>query len=156
MQIRNVNQKDFNELFELVMENMVYHMKLTKLNWEPISKIRKAEFSELKKDLKNPKTKIFVYEIQGKIVGYVNCSLQGKNPYTKTKKKGEINDLFVLEKYRKQGIGKALIKKAISFFKSKNVKNISISVNSNNIPTLRVYEKLGFKESVKKMFLTLK
>ena len=156
MQIRNTNQKDFKELFELVMENMKYHMKLTKLNWEPISKIRKAELSELRKDFKNSKTKIFVSEVEGKIVGYVNCSLQEKNPYTKTKKKGEINDLFVLEKYRKQGIGKALINETISFFKSNNVKNISISVNSNNIPTLKVYEKFGFKESVKKMNLKLK
>ncbi len=156
MEIRKVNQDDFKELFKLVMQSMRDHMKLNKLNWEPITKIRKAESKELRKDFKDNKTKIFVAEINGKTVGYINFSFQGKNPYTETKKKGIINDLFVLENNRKKGIGKALVNDAILLFRSRGIKTISLSVSSNNFPALKVYEKFNFKENVKKMNLNLK
>ncbi|MBU0467007.1 MAG: GNAT family N-acetyltransferase [Nanoarchaeota archaeon] len=156
MEVRKANQKDFKELFKLVMQNMGYHMKLTKLNWEPIKKIRKAESEELKKDLKRSKTIIFVAEVYGKIVGYITASFQGKTPYTKTKKKSAIDDLFVLGEYRKKGIGKALINKTLDLSKSKGIKIVSLSVSSSNLPTLKLYKRFGFKENVKKMNLKLK
>ena len=156
MEIRKANQKDFKELLELDMQNMRHHMKLNKLNWEPIKKIRNAVSKELKKDLNNPKTIIFTANVDGKIVGYISNSFQGKTPYTKTKKKGTIDDLFVLEEYRKKGIGKNLINEAFILFKSRGIKIVSISVSSNNLPTLELYKNFGFKENVKKMHLKLK
>jgi len=162
MEIRKANKKDFGKLLELIIQNTKYNIKLDKmtlkpqkLNWESLEEIKKTESEELKKDFRNSKKKIFVAVLEEKIIGFIKISFLGKNPYIKTKR-GEIDELFVLEDYRKKGIGKALIKKGFFLFKSKEIKLISISVISNNIPTLKIYEKLGFKESVKRMNLKLK
>lgn len=156
MSIRKALKGDFSELFDLVMGNMKHHIKINKLKWEPIDKIKKLELKSLKEDFNDKKIKIFIYEIEGKIVGYINFSIIKCSSYTKVKYRGEIHDLFVSKKYRKKGIGKKLVNYALSFFNSKNIKNIFISVSSNNISSITFYENLGFKETVKKMNLSLK
>ena len=153
MNIRKIIKEDFEEVISLVMQNMNYHMKLNKFNWESIANIRKEELKELRKDFNSSKTKIFVAERDKKIIGYINFSFLGKSPYTKTKKKGVINDLFILGKYRRKGVGEALVREARLLFKSRGIKNVTISVISSNFSTLRFYEKIGFKEYVKKMEL---
>lgn len=155
MKIRLADKNDFEEILSLVMKNMEYHMKMNKQDWEPIEDIKREEAKELKEDLKDPKTKIFIAEEDNGSVGYINLSLHKKNPYTKTRRKGEIDDLFVLKKFRKKRIGKALVRNALEYFRSKSVKSVSLSVNSQNIPALKFYENFGFKEVVRKMVLNI-
>lgn len=154
MDTRRAKHKDFKELLDLAMRNMRHHMKLNDLDWGPIEGIRRAESDELRRALRSPKTIIIVAEKDGRIVGYITLSFQGKSPYT-TKKKGTIDDLFVLEHYRRRGIGKSLIDEALISFKSRGVEIVSISVSSQNLPTIRMYETFNFKEHVKKMHLQL-
>lgn len=161
MKIREANKRDFKEVLELVIQNTQHHIKLDKLYWKPhkiswesLVKIRETESKELKKDLVDAKTKILVAVMEKKIAGFISISFM-KNPYMKVRR-GEINDLFVLEDYRKKGIGKALTKKGFSLFKSKGIKIISLNASSNNIPTLKFYKNIGFKENLKRLSLKLK
>lgn len=157
MKIRKATKKDFKELSELVMQNMEYHIKLNKkLSWKPLSKIKKLVSKETEDDLNNPKTTIFLAELDSEVVGYISINLLDKSEYTHGGNRAVIDDLFVLRKYRKKGIGRALFKKARGHLKDKKVENISISVSSNNIPAIKAYEKFGFKETVKKMNLSIK
>ncbi len=157
MLIRKANKKDFKELLELVLECTIYHHELDKKNLGDkklkrgsIKNIKENESKILKGDLKNNSTTIFIAIEKSKIVGFITLSLLEKNANIKSKR-GEINDLFILEDYRKKGIGKMLIKKAISFFKSQKVKLILLNVDSNNFSALKFYEKIGFKELMKRI-----
>ncbi len=55
----------------------------------------------------------------------------------------QLHNISVRKKFRRSGIGKALIN-YISGMKKNNMKKISIEVNENNIQALMFYEKNGF------------
>jgi ribosomal protein S18 acetylase RimI-like enzyme len=57
-----------------------------------------------------------------------------------------LNDLYVDKDYRKQGIGKKLIKTAMEFAKNDNAKFVELSTAIDNYTAQSVYEKIGFKK----------
>jgi ribosomal protein S18 acetylase RimI-like enzyme len=57
-----------------------------------------------------------------------------------------LNDLFVEEEYRKQGIGEALIKAATEFARINNAKFVELSTAVHNFTAQRLYESIGFKK----------
>jgi ribosomal protein S18 acetylase RimI-like enzyme len=57
-----------------------------------------------------------------------------------------LNDLYVDEVYRKQGIGAALIKAAIQFSKTGNARFIQLETAFDNYNAQRLYENIGFKK----------
>ncbi len=161
MQVREANQKDFEELLELILKCTIYHhdldkkmMGTNKLIRGSVQELRKKESKELNENLKKSDTKILVAIIENKLVGFIILSFPAKNANIKSKR-GEIDDFFVLEEYRKKKVGKMLFEKAFSLFKSKKVKLISLDVSSNNYPALKFYEKFCFKESMKRMYLCI-
>ena len=56
----------------------------------------------------------------------------------------QLHTVYVKPMHRKQGIGKALIDKAIAIAK-KSKRSLSLRVNPLNKPALHLYESLGFK-----------
>jgi len=90
-------------------------------------------------------TTTFVYiatNISNKIVGMITLvsfpKLEGLN-------KTWIEDLVVDEKYRGQGIAKALIDKAFEKTKSLGVKSVSLTSRPSRTIANAFYKKLGFK-----------
>lgn len=59
--------------------------------------------------------------------------------------KGEVETLFVKEEFRKYGLGKLLIEKAIEWLKNNKVNNVDIMIAAGNEEALPFYEKFGFK-----------
>jgi GNAT superfamily N-acetyltransferase len=59
--------------------------------------------------------------------------------------------MYVEPEYRGKGINGTLIKKLISWAKSKNIHEIQLDVYAENDSALKAYEKLGFKPDLLKM-----
>ncbi|MGB6269944.1 MAG: GNAT family N-acetyltransferase [Olleya sp.] len=55
-----------------------------------------------------------------------------------------LNDLYVNENYRKQGIGVALLNKAKAICKKHNYKGLALQTQTTN-PAQKLYESLGWK-----------
>lgn len=51
---------------------------------------------------------------------------------------------FVLDSYRGQGIGRALLEDVIRIAKEQNVEKLSLMVNENQLRAIDIYEKYGF------------
>ena len=81
----------------------------------------------------NDFSKIYIYEINNEIVGFVLFSIMYE--------KCEIIDIFVDEKERRKGIARSLIEEIINDF---DIENITLEVSNNNISAINLYEKLGF------------
>ena len=58
----------------------------------------------------------------------------------------EIDNIFVDLSNRRKGIGKKLIERLIELGKLSKIKNITLEVNKNNIPAIKLYEMMGFQE----------
>ena len=82
---------------------------------------------------------LYGYFINNEMVGYIYLK-----PIIVDNKKGYLIDaLYVLDAYRRQGIGESLVKYGIDLIKDK-VDFVDISVMSNNIAAFKLYEKIGF------------
>ena len=80
---------------------------------------------------------ILAYYINKTIVGYILIRKMANNTCL-------LDGLYVEKEYRNKGIGKSLLKDAISRIKNMNVKYVDINVMYNNIIAKHIYEKLGF------------
>ncbi|RLG88583.1 MAG: ribosomal-protein-alanine N-acetyltransferase [Thermoprotei archaeon] len=91
----------------------------------------------------------FVAEINEEIVGYVMCRVEIGIGHIKPwiRKLGHVISIAVLEKFRRRGIGKALMISAMNALKKEyNVSEVYLEVRISNIPAIRLYEQLGFKK----------
>lgn len=67
-----------------------------------------------------------------------------------------LNDLFVREEYRKQGVAESLILKAKVFATETSAAGIILETQISNINAQRLYDKLGFNKDDEHYFYFLK
>lgn len=73
---------------------------------------------------------------EGVVVGFCIFSL--------IKRRGTIDGIFIHEDYRKQGIGRCLVNKALNWMKKRNIKRIYVNVIIDDIGAIEFCEKCGF------------
>ncbi len=90
------------------------------------------------KELKNPLA-YYVVALDGEIpVGYCGIwNVCGE---------AEVIDIGVLSEYRKRGIGKGLFEAVFQYMRENGVGTLNLEVREDNIPAIRLYEKLGFEK----------
>ncbi|MEF2965346.1 GNAT family N-acetyltransferase [Paenibacillus sp. M1] len=80
---------------------------------------------------------LVLHEESGTYVGYCISSINEAG-------EGEIDSLFIMEAYRKRGVGDRLMNNALEWFRSRRVEDISISVMVGNESAFSFYERYGF------------
>ena len=143
-QIRNAEEKDIPEVLALLEQvNKIHHDGRPDI----FNLATKYSHDELKNIFQDKNTPVFVYENDGKILGYAFCIM--------TEHKGErlladmktlyIDDICVDEKARGQHVGKKLYEKVLSHARAEHCHNVTLNVWALNEPTRKFYEKLGMK-----------
>ena len=132
--IRRIEKKDFNELLSLFKEFSIFE-KL------PEKMINTVDKMNAESDLING----FVAEnSDNKIIGYVTYFYAY---YTWVGKSLYMDDLFVKQEYRGNGLGTRLIRKVIDFAKKENCNRLRWQVSEWNRPAIDFYKSLGAKIS---------
>ncbi len=90
--------------------------------------------------LYNKMSRYFIALVEGKRVAYVGSWLTIPN--------AEILNLFVVEGYRGQGIGKKLVNKVIEICNKEDINMLTLEVRISNKYAIRMYEDIGFKEGI--------
>ena len=85
----------------------------------------------------NPNRTIFFAYIDGELAGQIRV-IKYWNAYA------YIADIVVDVRYRKQGVGKALIERAIAWAKSGGFPGMMLETQNNNVAACRLYESCGF------------
>ena len=93
------------------------------------------EYKEKYNPIINDYTFILSYKEDNKYVGFLIYQLLYES--------AEIIDIFVLDEYRKRGIGKALINKMLE---NKQIEKVTLEVKKDNKNAIMLYNSLGFKE----------
>lgn len=89
-----------------------------------------------------------VAEENGEIVGYIMCRIEmglSGFGFRGLTKKGHIVSIAVLPQYRRKGIGKALVIKAVENMQLYNAKQCFLEVRLTNTAAINLYKKLGFQ-----------
>lgn len=124
------------------MEIIIKEMTLT--DFKEIESILITDFDEfwnsniLEEELKNKNSKYIVAKIENKIVGFAGINYN--YDYV------EIMNIVSRKDCRRKGIASCLLKNLIILSKNFNVCKIGLEVNENNIPAIKLYEKIGFKQ----------
>lgn len=78
----------------------------------------------------------FVAKLSNEIVGYIIASSRAS----------EIVSIAVKQKYRRRGIGRALVRAAVDYLMAMNCREIKLHVRESNVGAIAFYEKCGFKK----------
>lgn len=88
----------------------------------------------------NRENSVFLIAFEGELpVGYVGLS--------SVLDEGYMGNLAVIENYRRQGIGKALMLKLVEECESLDLAFITLEVRASNSPAIKLYEALGFTKA---------
>jgi len=91
----------------------------------------------LQSELSNPLSLWLVALDEDKVVGYVGAQI--------VPDEADMMNLAVEEKYRRNGIGKALVKQLLKRLQERAVRSLTLEVRVSNLPAVSLYEGLGFK-----------
>ncbi|MDH6307879.1 GNAT superfamily N-acetyltransferase [Dysgonomonas sp. PFB1-18] len=128
--IQPIAESDFEELVSLFQEFAIFE-KLPDKMTNSVSKM-KAEKEYLKG--------FTARDENGNLTGYVTYFYAY---YTWVGKSLYMDDLYVREKYRGNGIGSSLIKRVITVAETENCNRLRWQVSHWNQPAIKFYESLG-------------
>ena len=83
---------------------------------------------------------VFACELEQSAAGYVTCHLEGHAA-------GRIGLLAVSENARRRGVGSALVKAALEWFRARQRLHVSVVTQGRNIGSQRLYQRCGFVTS---------
>lgn len=117
--------------------------ELSKDNQELIKKLETTfdyfKNNNINEDFKNNIfSKYFIYMEKCNIIGFIN--------YYDLYDRFEISYIEVLSDYRNKKIGSKLMEHLIEIGKEKEITNITLEVNINNINAIKLYEKYDFSK----------
>ncbi|MDA3930557.1 MAG: GNAT family N-acetyltransferase [Prolixibacteraceae bacterium] len=87
----------------------------------------------------------FLAKVNGVVAGIANCFLAFST--FKGKQLINIHDFAVDPKFRRMGIGEAMMGKIVDYCNENNLCKITLEVRKDNFGAKKLYEKTGFKES---------
>lgn len=95
--------------------------------------------------LEQPLHTLFLVESENKVIGFIHLEIAETPNYPSVAAHtfGQIIDLFVLENYRRRGVGKQLIAAAKQWKVSKDLDFLELQVLGNNSQAIDFYQKMG-------------
>lgn len=130
--IQNLN----NQLFELEYNNFDPALKV---GW-----IFEEKGTNYFKDMLENEI-VYIALDKNNVVGYLAGSINIQGSYV-TKSLAEVDNMFVLEDYRKYGIGTKLINKFKEYCLQNEIEELKVTASAKNINAINFYKKNGFNE----------
>lgn len=92
--------------------------------------------AEIHKRAENPNIRYLIAKINNSTVGFIDWELQGN--------RAKLMGLAVLQEYRKLGIARSLVHKALQLMKEKGMKKAYLLVAEDNSIAQKLYESFNF------------
>jgi PhnO protein len=133
LQIRKIKTQDLDFIYKSIceLENEVLDFK-----------VFKEIFNE---NISNPNNFYLIAENEKESVGFISFHTQ--NLLHHCGLVGEIQEFFIHQNYRGQGIGRQLINEIMKYADENNLKSIEVTTNKKRVENVSIYENLGFNLS---------
>ncbi len=151
LKIRKATSADLLAVVELWKELMDFHSNLDSFFSRSLDG-HKSFRSWIEKELESDSAELFVAESSGELLGYIKTEISNYPPVFELKKFGVISDAAVAGEYRREGIGEALYRHAMNWFREKDIKRVELRVADVNHVALGFWKKMGFAPYMTTMF----
>lgn len=145
LKIRKARLSDVPKITELGLEILNYHRKLDDY-FTPSKEAKVAYQQFFRKCIYSRKQLLLVAEKDDQIIGYALAGVGSRPPVFKIRKIGLLNDMYILPKYRRLGVGKDLYEAVSIWFKEKGLKYVHLHFHNNNYIGRKAWAKYGFNE----------
>ena len=143
IKIRKATTQDIDEIIKLnkILFDLEYN------NFDDTLNINRPTSDEWKSYFQDSITKniTLVATIDNYIIGYLIWNLDSQFSYN-TVKQAELNNMCILDKYRKFGIGTKLINEFKKICNNNGIQEIKVTASYKNINAIEFYKKNGFNE----------
>lgn len=139
--IRKLKKNDYDALVKISIEFQEYEKDL--YPFRKGAEYGEDAVKELMEELEVEGSDIFVAELDGVAVGFINCRVEQNN--CDQADTYYVEDLAVSSEHRSLGIGRKLLEYAEAFAKEKGFKKFGIGVLSANSRVLEYYKRYGFE-----------
>ena len=116
----------------------------TERPFDPTVKPDPINYYNLEELLTAPHIYCVVAEIDGEVVGCGYARLEYAKHYIKHLQFAYLGFMYVLPKYRGQGINSKVLAALEGWAKSQNVTEFRLEVYQDNLPAIKAYEKVGY------------
>lgn len=130
IEIRKVKKQDLDFVYKAICE-----LESEELNFEVFEKI----FNE---NISNPNNLYLLAENEKESIGFISFHTQ--NLLHHCGLVGEIQEFFIHQNYRGQGVGRQLINEIFHYADQNNLKSIEVTTNKRRVENVLIYENLGF------------
>jgi len=152
--IREVVAEDLPQLQKIARQTFVeaFEAENTKATF---NKYLDENFSleHLKKEFENIHSTFYFLENNEGVIGYLKVNVYNAQTEQKLTDALEVERIYLLTKYRGQGIGNLLMDKAINVAKDLRKKTVWLGVWEDNPSSIKFYQKYGFKIFDKHIFM---
>jgi ribosomal protein S18 acetylase RimI-like enzyme len=141
IRIRPAKPKDILDILEIRQQTWLdtYQSRKYRVSSKDVLKmteINSKRILRLKSQLTRKKSKTWVAEVKGRIVGFARAGKYFTKP-------NYVGSLYVLPAFQRKGIGVELMKKMFSWFRKGN--SIALRVAVYNKKAINFYKKFGFE-----------
>lgn len=142
--IRKSRPEDAPALADLWHEMARFHARQGSY-WRLCRNSRKAYAPYLQEVARARDKAVFVARADGAPVGYVLAQLSSRARIFVEKNHGLIVDLAVTKRWRRQGVGERLFRRAVRWLKSKGVRTVEVRISTANPVSTAFWRKRGFE-----------
>jgi len=107
----------------------------------------------LSEELNNPNSEFYFAFFENEVIGYLKINFESAQKEQKTANSLEIERIYVLKEFHGKNIGQLLLEHAFQIAKEKGNENVWLGVWEENKRAIRFYQKNGFEEFDKHIFM---
>lgn len=152
--IQRVTLKDIKQLQQIGRET--FSETFSESNTEEnMNKYLADGFSKekLSEELNNKSSEFYFAVLEEKVIGYLKLNFGASQTELQDNSSIEIERIYVLQEYHGKKVGQILYDKAMQVANEKKVKNVWLGVWEENPRAIRFYQKNGFVEFDKHIFV---
>ena len=143
--MRAARAEDHEVLLAFWLELIEHHRRLAPAD-APAPSLREVLAQEIRRGLARARCRVLVAERGERPVGFLFAEVEPGGAGTEPSPLGWIHELWVVPGERRRGVASALCAEADAFFRARDVRRVSVRVESGNAEALRYWGKRGFAD----------